>query len=62
MWRPGQDRDTNFGMNVFNKILGNAAKGRVTAFTVSELLLENQEGGGVTPHTRRLGLISEICL
>ena len=29
---------------------------RVTAFTISDLLRENQRGGKITPHTLRLGL------
>ena len=39
IWRLGWVRDTKFDMNVYNKMLLNA---RVTAFTVSKLLRENQ--------------------
>ena len=46
IWRLGQVGDTKFDMNVSNKILLNAAKCRVTAFTISELLRENQQRGG----------------
>ena len=51
-WRLGQVRNTTFGTNISNKMLLNASNARVTAFTVSELLKENQEGGGgkITPH------------
>ena len=45
IWRLGQVRDTKFGRDVSNKMLLNA---RVKAFTISELLRENQqdwEGG-----------------
>ena len=38
----GQVRNTKFGINVSNKMLLNAAKCQVTAFTVSDLLRENQ--------------------
>ena len=44
-------------MDVPDKILLNAAHARVTAFTVSELLRENQQGGKITPTQQpRLGL------
>ena len=46
IWRLGQVRDTKFGTNVSNKMLLNAAKARVTAFTISELLREKQQVGG----------------
>ena len=49
IWRLGLVRYTKFGLDVSNKILLNAAKCRVTAFTVSELLRENT-------HPPRLGL------
>ena len=38
IWRLGQVRNTKFGTNVSNKMLLNAAKYRVTAFIISELL------------------------
>ena len=45
IWRLGQVSDTKFGMNVSYKksywILQNAG---ITAFTISELLRENQQG------------------
>ena len=62
IWRLGQVRDTKFGTNVSNKVLLNAENTRVTAFTVSELLRENQQGGSkITPNpapppSPRLGL------
>ena len=37
IWRLGQARDATFGANLFND-------SRVTAFIVSELLRENQQG------------------
>ena len=43
-----QARDTKFGMSVFNEKLMNAANAKITAFTVSELLRENQQGVGGT--------------
>ena len=46
IWRLGLVRDTKFGMNVSNKILLNTANARVTAFTVSKLLRENQQERG----------------
>ena len=46
IWRLGLVRDTKFGMNVSNKILLNTANARVTAFTVSKLLRENQQEWG----------------
>ena len=39
--------DTKYGTNVFNRMLLNAAKFRVIAFIVFELLRENQLGGEV---------------
>ena len=46
IWRLGQVSDSKFGRNVSNKVLLNTAKNaRVTTFTVSELLMENQQGG-----------------
>ena len=42
--------DTKFGTIVCNKILLNAENSRLTAFTVFELLRENQLGGH--PHIR----------
>ena len=45
IWRIGQVRQTKFGTNVSYKILQNF---RVTAFTVFELLRENQQDGEVT--------------
>ena len=54
IWRLELVRDTKFGMNVSNKILLNTANARVTAFTVSKLLRENQQewgrGGKITLH------------
>ena len=52
--------DTKFGMNVTNRILLNAATW-VTAFTIFELLRENQLGGWEEEsppktHPPRLGL------
>ena len=41
--------DTKFGKSVSNEMLLNAAKYQVRAFTVSELLRENQQGGTITP-------------
>ena len=38
--------DTKYGTNVFNRMLLNAAKFRVIAFIVFELLRENQLRGG----------------
>ena len=48
IWRLEQVMDTKFGTNVSNRMLLNS---RVTAFTVFELLRENQLGGGgkITP-------------
>ena len=45
----GRVRDTQFGTNVSNKMLLNAENARVTDFTVSELLRENQQGGKIIP-------------
>ena len=46
--RLGQARDAKIGIDVPDEIILNAAKFRLTAFTVSELLSENkQRGGGV---------------
>ena len=45
IWRLGWVRDTKFGTNVSNEMLLNAAKCQITAFTVSELLRLNQQGG-----------------
>ena len=48
--------DTKFGMNVSDKMLLNAAKFRVTAFTVFELSRENQLAGGggkITPPPKK---------
>ena len=46
IWRLGQVRDTKSDTNVSNKILQMLKNARVTAFTVSEFLRENQEMGG----------------
>ena len=43
IWRLGEGRDTTLGTNVSSKMLLNAVNARVTAFTVSELLRENQK-------------------
>ena len=52
--RLGQVRDTEFGQNVSNKMLLNAPKCQgYSAFTVFELLRENQPGvGKITPPPR----------
>ena len=52
IWRLGLVRDFKFGTNVSNKMFLNAANAKVAAFTVSELLRENQQGvgGKITPH------------
>ena len=46
--------DTKFGTDASDETLLNATKCKVTAFTVSELLRENQqwEWGKITPHTQ----------
>ena len=51
IWRMRRVRDTKFGTDVPNEILLNVAKSQCSAFTVSELLRENQQGGGdkITP-------------
>ena len=46
LWRLGQVRDNKFDKNVSNKMLLNAVISRLTAFIISELLKENQQGGG----------------
>ena len=46
IWRLDRVMDTKYGTNVFNRMLLNAAKFRVIAFIVFELLRENQLGGG----------------
>ena len=54
IWRLGRVRDTKFGMNVSDEILLNFVKFQgCSFFTISELLRENQQGGGgrITPHT-----------
>ena len=48
--------DTKFGTIVCNKMLLNAENSRLTAFTVFELLRENQLGGHPHPPTPTLGL------
>ena len=52
IWRQGRFRNTSFGTNVSNKKFLDRANASVIAFTVSELLRENQQGmGGVKlPH------------
>ena len=45
IWRLGWVSDTKFGTNFSNKMLLNATNARITAFTVSELLRENQQRG-----------------
>ena len=45
IWSLGQARDTKFGENAFNKSYGILQSSRVTAFTISELFKENQQGG-----------------
>ena len=64
IWRLARFRDTKFGWKVSNEMLLNAAKARITAFTVSQLLKETQQGAeGVKlrppPFTPRLGLKRE---
>ena len=49
IWRLGRVRNTKFGTNVFNKMLLNPANARVTAFTISELWREHQQGDKITP-------------
>ena len=46
IWRLGRVRDTKFGTNVSNKMLWMLQNAKVTAFIVSELLRENQQGVG----------------
>ena len=46
IWRLGQVRDTKFGTDVPNEMLLNPVYTKVTAFTISELLRKNQQGGG----------------
>ena len=48
--------DTKFGTIVCNKMLLNAENSRLKAFTVFELLRENQLGGYPHPPTPTLGL------
>ena len=43
IWRLGQIRDTKFGTNVSNKMVINAEKYQVKAFSVPELLREKQQ-------------------
>ena len=52
IWRQGRFRNTSFGTNVSNKKFLDRVNASVIAFTVSELLRENQQGmGGVKlPH------------
>ena len=45
IWRLGQVRDTKFGTDVPNEMLLNPVYTKVTAFTISELLRKNQQGG-----------------
>ena len=47
IWRLGWARNTTCGTNVSNKMLLNAANATVTAFTLSELLRENQITGKI---------------
>ena len=61
-------KDAKFGTNVSNKKLLNAAKQnvRVTAFTISELQREKQQGGKggrvkLPPNTPILGLTKNHC-
>ena len=56
----GQVQNTKYGTDVSNKMLLKIQNARVTAFTISELLRENQQGGGgkITPLPPRLGLSS----
>ena len=49
IWRLERVRDTKFGTNVSNKMLLNAENARVTAFTICELLWENQQGVKLPP-------------
>ena len=49
-WKLGRVRDTKIARHAFNGMLLYAAKARVTAFTVSELLRENQQGEGLNYH------------
>ena len=56
IWRLGQVRNTKFDRNVSNKMLLNATKCQVTAFTISELLREKQDGG------IRLGLTKKVFI
>ena len=54
IWRLGGVRDTNFGKDVSNKMLLNAANARVTVFTVLKLAKGGE--GGKLPSPPRLGL------
>ena len=59
-WRLERVRNTKYGTKVSNKMLLNSAKCQIAAFTVSKLLMENQqggEGGNCPPPLSRLGLI-----
>ena len=60
IWRPGQVRNTKLDTDVSNEMLLNA--GKCQAFTLFELLRENQQAGKITPPPHlpppRLGLKS----
>ena len=56
IWTQGQVRDTRFGMNFSNKFYWMLQNGRVTAFTVSELLRENRQRRWNYPSPPRLRL------
>ena len=47
IWRPGQVRNTKLDTDVSNEMLLNA--GKCQAFTLFELLRENQQAGKITP-------------
>ena len=55
IWRLGRSRDTKFGRNVSNKMLL-----RVTVFTISELLRENQQGSKLSRNQVRVKLSIEL--
>ena len=65
IWSLGRVKDTKFGANMPNEMYWKTQYAKVSAFTVSELLRENQQGVKLSPNQIRVKIgttIAHNCL
>ena len=60
IWSLGRVKDTKFGANMPNEMYWKSQYVKVTAFTVSELLRENQQGVKLSPNQIRIKIVTTI--